>query len=332
VISVLIPLYNDAPTLARALRSVQRQTVTDWECVVADDGSTDEGPAVAARFSAADPRFRLLCLPHRGIVAALNDGVDACRGHYVARMDADDVCHPERLAAQRDAMERHPEVALASCLLRKYPCADLRVGMQRYEGWLNSVITPEEHARDIYVESPLAHPTAFLRRETLEALGGYHDPPWPEDYDLWLRIHQSGGRIAKVPRFLFFWQERSGRLSRVSERYGPDAFRRCKVSYLMMGPLRGHVEVIVWGAGSNGKPMACALVEAGLRIRAFVDIDPRKVGQRIGDAPVVGPADVPSMRGVPILAAVGKDGAREEVRAALRSLNFTEGRDFWCVC
>lgn len=330
-VSVLLPVFNAAAELPRALDSILRQRMAEWECVVADDGSEDDTPALVARYAERDPRVRLLRLPHAGIVPALNVALEASRGTHVARMDGDDVSHPDRLGIQADFLDDRPEVTVASCLLRKFPRQALRIGMLRYEGWLNSLVDSRDIARDIYVESPLCHPTVMMRRRELLALGGYRDVPWPEDYDLWLRVHHGGGSIAKVPRFLFCWREHEQRLSRVSERYGPDAFRRCKIAFLAQGPLRGHRRVVVWGAGRTGKRMAQALLQADYEVAAFVDLDPRKIGMAIYGVPVIAPPQVPPYRGIPILAAVGKDGARDDIRGRLAGMRFEEGRDYWCV-
>ena len=86
-ISILLPAHNAGPTLDTALRSVQRQSIPRWECVVIDDGSTDRTRAIAERFATIDPRFRLISRAHAGLVASLNLGVDECRGDAQYRGD-----------------------------------------------------------------------------------------------------------------------------------------------------------------------------------------------------------------------------------------------------
>ena len=88
-VSVLLPAYNAAATLPACLRSIQRQTESNWECIVVDDGSTDETLACACRCAERDRRVVAVAAPHRGVVAALNAGLERCRGAVIARMDAD---------------------------------------------------------------------------------------------------------------------------------------------------------------------------------------------------------------------------------------------------
>lgn len=326
-----MPVHNARSSLERALDSIARQQGIAWECVVVDDGSSDGSGDILDAYGRRDSRFKVVRLPHGGIVRALNAGVEQCRAPYIARMDADDVSHRDRLRVQVAFLESRPDIDVASCLLRKFPRPALRVGMLRYEAWLNSLLDSDEMARDMFVESPLAHPTAVMRRSTLERVGGYHDVAWAEDYDLWLRIHTAGGRFAKVPRLLFFWSDLPDRLSRTSQRYGLSNFRRCKVCYLRQGPLRGHDRVVVWGAGRTGKRVALALLEQGVKVEAFVELHPRKIGQNIHGAMAIRPQDLPTTRGLPVLVAVGKEGAREIIRNDLRVLEYVEGRDYWCV-
>ena len=99
-VSILLPVWNAGKTLASCLRSLERQAETGWECVLVDDGSSDDSLALARTFAARDPRIRVVARPHEGLVAALNAGAEQCRSPLVARMDADDWMHRDRLALQ----------------------------------------------------------------------------------------------------------------------------------------------------------------------------------------------------------------------------------------
>ena len=99
-VSVLLPMYNAEGTLETCLRSLLRQRMASWECVLIDDGSTDHSLALARRIAARDPRIRLIEAEHRGLIESLNLGIEHCRGAIVARMDADDWMHRDRLSLQ----------------------------------------------------------------------------------------------------------------------------------------------------------------------------------------------------------------------------------------
>jgi len=244
-------------------------------------------------------------------------------------MDADDVSHPERFALQKSWLDQRPEISAVSCKVRIFPRNGMSEGMRVYETWLNSLTSPEEIAREIFVESPLAHPSVLVRREVLEEAGGYGHRG-PEDYDLWLRLHGRGHRSGKVPRTLFWWMDRPDRISRCSPDYSREAFRRCKARHLA-GRLGPGASVILVG-NREAKRMAALLREKGVTVKGFVDIHPNRVGTRRGVTPVFGYQDLARNRpDCLLLAAVGTRGAREEIRRQLTELGFREGEGFLCV-
>jgi glycosyltransferase involved in cell wall biosynthesis len=301
--------------------------------VAVDDGSEDGSGEVLERRARSDSRLRVIHQPPSGLVPALNAGLDACTAPYVARMDADDVSHPRRLKLQAELLDRHPEVGVVSCLIRHFPRRRVEEGFRLYEEWLNGLVTPEAIARERFVESPVAHPSAMVRRELLEGVGGYRDQGWPEDYDLWLRLIEGGAVFAKVERLLLFWRERRRRLTRVDPRYSIDRFLQCKAHFLARGPLRDCDRVVLWGAGKTGRRLASHLLARGVTPAAFVDIDPAKVGRRVRGAPVWAVEDLPELLGgsAVVLAAVASRGARRLIRAELERLGLREGHDCWCV-
>ena len=332
-VSVLLPVRDAGPYLEACLESLERQTLTDLEVVAVDDGSSDGSAERLDSWAARGTWLRVLHQPPEGLVAALNRGLAACRGSLVARMDADDISHPRRLELQAALLVARPDVGVVSCLVRHYPRAGVGEGSTRYEDWLNGLRTHEQMARERFVESPLAHPSATVRREVLVAAGGYRDCRWPEDYDLWLRLFEAGVRFAKVERPLHFWREHGERLTRRDLRYSTAAFLRCKAHHLAVGPLSGGRPVVVWGAGQTGRRLARQLLDGGVEITAFIDIDPRKVGGVAQSRPVLAPAKLPDLLGqdAVVLAAVASRGARELIRARLEEIGLEEGTGFWCV-
>ena len=115
-------------------------------------------------------------------------------------MDADDIALPRRLEKQLSFLSDHPEVDICGA------CVEIFVdgegsggrpagGNRRYEAWLNACRTPDAIQRELFIESPIPNPTAVFRRGALRRLGGYADPAWPEDYDLFLRADRCGMRV-----------------------------------------------------------------------------------------------------------------------------------------
>jgi glycosyltransferase involved in cell wall biosynthesis len=331
LVTVLLPVYNAQPTLLCALRSLQRQTLPDWECLLVDDGSTDSSLEVCERFAARDPHFRLLSQPHGGIVSALNAGLSRARGEFTARMDADDLCHPDRLRLQAALLVSQLPLGLVGCLVRCFPDRLVAEGMRGYETWLNSVVTPEQIRRDIFVESPFAHPSVMARTSLLCQVGGYQDHGWPEDYDLWLRLYASGCGFAKVPETLLYWREHADRLSRTNPMYSLRAFRRAKVHYLKQTFLRVHSSVQIWGAGRGGRLFGMDLQQAGIGVERYIDIHSTKVGGRLRHAPIVPVSALGDHQPLPLLVCVGGPQPRAEIRQELTRLGYQETVDYVCV-
>ena len=207
-LSVLLPTYNRAKLVGKAIASVLAQTYGDFELLVLDDGSEDDTDHVVNGF--ADPRLRYLRLVHRGAAAAENVGLSRARGRFVAFLDDDDEWLPEKLQVQVAAFADQPAstgvVYTARWLLRHGrvaygPSPDIL----RKGGWIHSEIV----ARRTFV--PLV--CAMVRRECFDVVGGFdEDLPTSNDYDLWIRMSRLY-RFEHIPRALVRVHATPGSLS-----------------------------------------------------------------------------------------------------------------------
>lgn len=329
-VSILMPVRNEARYLPAALDSLFRQTLTDWELVVVDDRSIDATPAILEAFALRDPRICAMRCEGGGLVAALNEGLAACRAPLIARMDGDDICHPRRLEIQADLLDAEEETGLTACAFRHFPRAALKQGMLAYEAWQNGLHDHETIMRDLFVESPFVHPSVMTRREILSGLGGYRDCGWPEDYDLWLRMATAGVRFTRLAGTLFFWRDHPERATRTMDEYTSNAFRACKLHHLVRGFLAGRRSVIMAGAGLEGRAWQRLLAAEGIGVSCWLDVDPRKIGRQLHGAPVIHPRQL-RLSGEKMLVAIGVRGAREEFRRLAHPLGLREGLDFICI-
>lgn len=325
MISVLFPYRDAAATITDAARSVLADMTAEDELVAVDDGSRDEGPELLR--SIGDPRIVHVAAGGEGIARALARGLEVCRGELVARMDADDVSLPGRLAAERRLLESDP--ALGAVGVRIEVFGGPAAGLARYVAWQNSLVTPEDHARSIYVESPLCHPSTMFRRAALDAVGGYRDGPWPEDWDLLLRLHDARFKMAKVPHVLFRWRRTGSSVTSRDPRCAPARLEELRATHLA----RELTSFGVWGAGKTGRRLARALAEKGAKTSFFVDIDPDKIGRTAYGAPIVSAEEgiTRASRGTRLVVAVGAPGAREIVRHRLLAAGIPEGDGFVCA-
>ncbi len=187
-VSVVMPVRDGERYLALAVTSIVDQSVADWELIAIDDGSSDATLAILQRFAKADARIRVLTTSGTGIVAALNQGIAAARADLIARMDADDIAMPDRLARQIEFMDACPEIVAAGSAAIRIDGAGKETG---------SVAVPTDAASiaaDMVRRNPFVHPTMMMRKPAVEAAGLYRSGcTYAEDYDLWLRLEEVGG-------------------------------------------------------------------------------------------------------------------------------------------
>jgi GT2 family glycosyltransferase len=316
-------------TLGIAARSVLADMGADDELVLVDDGSIDDGPALARAMAEEDRRVVLVATDGVGIARALARGLSVCRGSLIARMDADDESLPGRLAAERALLEADPALGAAAAQVQLFGAPG--PGIRRYVEWQNGLVSAEDHARAIFVEAPVCHPSTMIRRAALDAVGGFREGPFAEDYDLWLRLIAAGWRIAKVPRILFRWHIHHRNVTFVDARLTLDALRRLRAYHLAR---RIDRPLAMWGAGPAGRRLARELERFMVRTGFFIDIDPRKIGRLARGVPIVDPPagiDRARRERALVVVAVAAYGARDLVRAELTGHGLDEGADFVCA-
>jgi glycosyltransferase involved in cell wall biosynthesis len=330
-VSILMPVRNEERYLPAALDSIFRQTLTEWELVAVDDGSTDGTLSILSEAAHIDSRIHIIRREGGGLVAALNDGLSCCHAPMLARMDGDDICHPKRLELQAAYLDANPECGLVACSFRHFPRTGLKQGMLAYETWQNKLITHNLIMRDQYVESPFVHPSIMTLRKIIERIGGYHDCGWAEDYDLWLRMATEGVQFARLPQNLFFWRDHPERATRTMSEYSAVSFRECKAHFLRQSFLFNHKNVIIAGAGLEGRAWHRVIAAHGINVSTWLDVDPRKLGRILHGATIIHPMAYKPRFGDKMIVAIGVRGAREDFRTLITTMGFREGLDFVCV-
>ena len=188
-VTILMPVYNGQSYVDEAIASVVGQGFDDFEFVIVDDGSTDETPAILAKWAARDPRILVHRSPrNEGIPAALNRGLALARGEYVGRQDADDLCLPGRLARQVAVLDQQPDVELLSAGFEVIESdGRRRYSVKRYEA-------PEVIEYLLCFSNFIGgHGQVMFRRATVAALGNYSlEYPNSQDYELWSKLIRRG--------------------------------------------------------------------------------------------------------------------------------------------
>ena len=223
-LSVLMTVYNGERYLLEAIDSIRAQTFRDFEFIIVDDGSTDSSAAMIERCMAQDARIRLLRLArNRGQAAALNHGLAAARGEYLARMDADDVCMPQRFQKQLDYLQAHPRIGVLGCGLDVTDECLLAHTQWDY---------PAQHALIVFTllfrGSGVAHAATMMRRQALLDAGGYAESARiSEDIELWTRLAGST-RFANLPDTLYAYRRHKQSKSVADEKLMFDNSRQFK--------------------------------------------------------------------------------------------------------
>ena len=250
-VSVLMAVHDGAPWVKDAVASVLAQTLDDLELIVLDDGSTDATPALLSAIT--DRRLRVERQPRTGLTRALNAALALARAPIVARLDADDLAVPERLARQVAFLDAHPEIGVLGSAAREVDAQgrDVRV-----------VRPPEDDGdirRALIRRNPMVHSTIAMRRRDVDAAGGY-DPRFAvaQDDDLWIRL-AAVTRLANLPEPLVLRRLLPGRISvaRDGERLRAEALARWRAVRAGAYP--------PWCLAFVARPMLAAAVPGPLR-------------------------------------------------------------------
>lgn len=204
MISVLLCVYNpDKEQLRQAVESIIRQTFTGWEMILYDDGSEDVYKDDIYEISCLDDRIRYARNDvHHSLAYGLNEAMKIAKGKYLARMDADDISHPERFEKQFDFLEKNKEIMWVGSNILTIDDGGNKWGERRFS------MSPEK--KDFLKYSPYAHPSIIIRRDELLSYGGYDVGKHPyrsEDYELFMRLHAAGEQGKNLQEFLLDYRE-----------------------------------------------------------------------------------------------------------------------------
>lgn len=209
-VSVVMPVYNASRFLREAVDSVFAQTLTDWELVAVDDGSTDDSLAILREYERRDGRVRVISRPNTGIVGARNDGINASRARFIAMMDADDVSLAARFQRQVEWLETHEDCVAVGTLV------DL---IDEWGDRFSRRPAVIDHSRIVAGlvrgdGAVLCQPSVMMRRATVQSLGGYdHRYLYADDVQLFLRLSKKG-TLANIDDYLFNYRFHSKSVSR----------------------------------------------------------------------------------------------------------------------
>lgn len=329
-ISVILPFYNAANTLIRAIKSIIDQSHTNWECILINNNSTDDSVEIAKHYVDKDYRFQLVNEARQGVVFASDAGYLISCGEYICRMDADDFSMPNRFFDLANFLDRNHDYAVVTGLVEYVAHRKETKGFERYVNWVNSVQTYRDIFNSRFIESPIVNPSAIWRRDIVEKYGFYKEGDFPEDYELWLRWLDCGVKIHKLPVVVLKWHDSDQRLTRTDKRYRDKAFYHIKTKYLAKwltenNPL--HPDIAVWGASRISRKRAGLLEYYGINIDFYIDISLKRNLKK----EVVNYKHIPDPHEVFILTYIRQANARQEIKEFLLGRGFVEGKNFLMI-
>jgi glycosyltransferase involved in cell wall biosynthesis len=181
-VSVVMPAFNAARFLDEAVCSILDQTFRDFEFIIIDDGSTDDTTHILEKYVKIDNRVKMFRQANEGMIPALNRGCRLARGHFIARMDADDISLPHRIERQVEFLEGHPEIGIVGTWASRIDENGSVIGE-----WCLSP-NPKVLKWNHFFNACVIHPTVLMCREIVEKINFYRpDATHAEDRDLWLR-------------------------------------------------------------------------------------------------------------------------------------------------
>jgi glycosyltransferase involved in cell wall biosynthesis len=202
-VTVLLPAYNAQAFIGSAVKSVLEQTFNDFELIVINDGSTDKTLSILEDFARQDSRLRLISRPNTGYVVALNEGLALARGELIARMDADDLCLPERFEKQVAYLRANPDCVLLGTNVAQMDEAGMVIGPMPDIAFGHEKINQALLRRGW----PIVHPAVMMRTDAVQKLGGYVVEYCPnEDHDLFLKLGEVG-RLENLPDVLVYYRK-----------------------------------------------------------------------------------------------------------------------------
>ena len=238
-VSVIMGVYNCADTLEKAIESIFAQTYADWELIICDDGSKDNSYEIAKKYAKMYPdKVKLIChTENLYLSATLNDCLKIATGHYIARMDADDMSMPHRFEQQIEFLQNNPQFQLVGS------------AMQLFNETGDANILRREEFPDKYSlrnGTPFSHPTIMTYKYVYDTLNGYtvsERTRFGQDYDLWFRFYAKGYVGANIQTPLYRFKEDINAIKRRTFKSRIDSYKTILFGYKLLGyPLMWYIK------------------------------------------------------------------------------------------
>lgn len=296
LVSVIMPVYNKASFICEAIISILNQTYKNFELIIVDDGSSDRSAELVKKFN--DSRIRLIQLKeNHGVSYATNKALEAAKGSYILRMDADDISYPKRLEKQLDYAIRH-QADVVGCKFEVFSDAgDAPPGLIRYQNYSNSIINPEDIVSNFTVMPTVLQGTMLVKKKVLEQFPFDINYNTAEDYEQLGRVLKARKRVLKIAETLYKYRYIKRSLSNTHSKDGILNGINIKLdfiyNYYKVAEKRDKC-FFIWGtkefAGYLEEELRNEKYQAS--VKGFIDFDSSLWGLTKNNLPIISPDEM----------------------------------------
>lgn len=323
-----MPVKNTESFLSACLDSICNQSFKDWELIAVDDNSSDGSFRILSEYSHLDPRIKVLKNDNNGIIPALQLAYSRSSGHYITRMDSDDLMSINKLELFTAALKNKNQNTLAIGLVKYISENTLGEGYKKYESWLNHLTSHNLNYKDIYKECSIPSPNWMVHRNSFDKCGAFNPQVYPEDYDLAFRFRRAELELISINEITHLWRDHSARASRNDPHYTDNRFTALKTKYFLEDDYNSDKELILWGAGSKGKSIANTLIKAEIPFK-WVCNNQNKIGHNIYGITLGDSRKIESKANRQIIIAVSNHQENSEIKDNLQKIQST---NFFSFC
>jgi glycosyltransferase involved in cell wall biosynthesis len=292
------------------------QTYNRWEVVLVNDHSTDHTLSlVKAHPINESQKIKTIQNEGVGLIDALVTGYKHVKGNYITRMDGDDLMSMDRLKVLKEVLDQCQKPSLVTGMVQYFPESSLSEGYKKYENWLNDRQIKQDHRLMIYRECVFASPNWMMKTKDLNAIGGFDNLTYPEDYALALKCYDHDVQFVGIPQVTLKWRQHPLRMSLHHNGYNQASFFQLKITHFVKKHYIASKNIVVWGENEKSRLTGKLLKELEV---PFISLNLKSVHRT---KKICNPL---------ILIAVYPDiSERNEIRKYLDDLKLDEGQHYW---
>lgn len=327
-----MPAKNAGAFLVECLESILHQTFQNWELLAVNDHSEDDTLHILKTYFGKDPRIEVYEAEKPNLIPALQKGYANSSGDLITRMDADDKMPANKLelmvAKWQEMGSGHVISGKTEHFRVDQPLGD---GFKKYDAWLANLVDESRHYQEIYQECVIPSNGWLVHRDDFNKTSAFDPFTFPEDYDLCFRFYEAGLKVVGLDAVVHHWRDHSDRISRNKEEYRDNRFFNLKTHYFLKLDRSLDRELVLWGAGRNGKDLAKILVHQNVNFQ-WVCNNQNKIGRDIYGVRLQSTEAITTMQNPQIMIVITSPKEREEVKVQLQNWGMEPKDDYWFFC